>query len=133
MMIEEMFNSCAGLDVHSKSVMCTLIKKGEDGQITKNTRQFKTFHEDLREMAQWLKDADIELAVMESTGIYWKPVYLAIEDVGVTVLVVNAHHVKNVPGKKTDVLSSEWLAELGLCGLLKASFIPSRDLRELRL
>jgi len=132
-MIEAMFSSCAGLDVHSKSVMCTLIKKGEDGQITKQTRQFKTFHNDLRELAQWLKDSHIELAVMESTGIYWKPVYLAIEDVGVVVLVVNAHHVKNVPGKKTDVISSEWLAELGLCGLLRASFIPSRDLRELRL
>jgi transposase len=77
--------------------------------------------------------SSIQLAVMESTGIYWKSVYEALEDEEVDTYVVNACHIKNVPGRKTDVKDSEWLAELGRCGLLKASFIPSRDFRELRL
>ena len=83
--------------------------------------------------AQWLKETRVDPAVMESTGVYWKPVFRAVEDVGLTVLVVNATHVKNVPGRKTDIRDSEWLADLGMCGLLRASFIPSRDLRELRI
>jgi transposase len=70
---------------------------------------------------------------MESTGIYWKSVYAALEDAGIVAQVVNAHHVKNVPGRKTDIADSEWLAHLGRCGLLRPSFIPPKDLRELRI
>jgi transposase len=132
-MIEAMIKNCAGLDVHSKSITCTIIREGDDGQIAKRTKEFRTFHKQLQELAQWLEDSRVDLAVMESTGIYWKPVHRVLEQAGLTVLVVNAAHVKNVPGRKTDVQDSEWLAELGRCGLLRASFIPSRDLRELRL
>jgi transposase len=87
----------------------------------------------LKILAEWLKASEVELAVMESTGIYWKTVYEVLEEYGLKVFVVNARHVKNVPGRKTDVGDSEWLAELARCGLLRASFIPPRDLRQLRL
>ena len=81
----------------------------------------------------WLYESQIELAVMESTGIYWKCVYEELEELGVPCYVVNARHVKNVPGRKTDVSDSTWLAELARCGLLRPSFIPPRDFREIRM
>lgn len=132
-MIEALAKSSAGLDVHKETVVCTVLKENTARQIEKQTRQFGTFRGNLKELAEWLRGNEIEIAVMESTGIYWKSVYEALEDVGVKVYVVNAYHVKNVPGRKTDVQDSEWLAELARCGLLRASFIPPRDLRELRL
>lgn len=132
-MIEALAKSSAGLDVHKESVVCTVLRENTQGQIERQTRQFGTFRRELRDLAQWVRDAEVEIAVMESTGIYWKSVYEALEDAGVSVFVVNAYHVKNVPGRKTDVQDSEWLAELARCGLLRASFIPPRDFRELRL
>jgi transposase len=132
-MIEALAKSSAGLDVHKETVVCTVLRENTERQIKKQTRQFGTFRSDLKELAEWLREAEVEIAVMESTGIYWKSVYEALEDAEVKVYVVNAYHVKNVPGRKTDVGDSEWLAELARCGLLRASFIPPRDLRELRL
>jgi len=127
-MLEAMVESCAGLDVHRRQVVCTIIREGST-----QTREYPTFHRQLRELAQWLHGERVGLAVMESTGIFWKAVYAALEDAGIEGRVVNARHVKQVPGRKTDVCDSEWLAELGRCGLLRQSFIPPRDLRELRL
>lgn len=127
-MLEAMVGSCAGLDVHRKLVVCTLIREGNS-----QTREFTAFHGQLKELASWLQKEQVELAVMESTGIFWKAVYASLEDAGIEGRVVNARHVKQVPGRKTDVQDSEWLAELGRCGLLRSSFIPPRDLRELRL
>jgi len=127
-MLEAMVRSCAGLDVHRRQVFCTVIRDG-----TKETREFATFHRELKELGNWLQREQVELAVMESTGIFWKAVYASLEEAGIEGRVVNARHVKQVPGRKTDVCDSEWLAELGRCGLLRASFIPPRDLRELRL
>jgi transposase len=132
-MIEPLAKSSAGIDVHKKMVVCTLIKENSQGEIKKETRQYLTFRDDLKDLAAWLQASDVEITVMESTGIYWKSVYEALEDKNVKAYVVNARHVKNVPGRKTDVQDSEWLAELARCGLLRASFIPPRDLRELRL
>jgi transposase len=132
-MIEALAKSSAGLDVHKKTVVCTVLVENADGQVTKQTREFRTFRRNLQELAKWLSESEVEISVMESTGIYWKSVYEAIEREEVKVCVVNARHVKNVPGRKTDVGDSEWLAELARCGLLRASFIPPRDLRELRL
>jgi transposase len=132
-MIEAIARSCAGLDVHKGVVTCTLLKEDSQGVLVKETREFPTFRRQLEELAGWLKSAEVELAVMESTGIYWKAVYEALEDAGLKVFVVNAMHVKKVPGRKTDVQDSEWLAELARCGLLRASFIPPKDLRQLRL
>jgi transposase len=103
------------------------------GRLRKQTREFLSFHDDLQKLAKWLYDSKIELAVMESTGYYWKCVYAEIEELGVPCYVVNARHVKNVPGRKTDVLDSEWLAELARCGLLRPSFIPPKDFREIRM
>ena len=132
-MLEAMARSSAGLDVHKAMVMCTLLKEDAEGGLIKETREVPTFRGHLEQLAGWLKEAEVELTVMESTGVYWKSVYEALEDVGLKVFVVNARHVKNVPGRKTDVQDSEWLAELARYGLLRASFIPPRDLRELRL
>jgi transposase len=132
-MLRTLIKSCAGLDVHKAQVVCTLIKEEFEEQIRKETSEYSTFRHDLSHLAQWLKKEEVELAVMESTGIYWKPIYEALEEIGIETYVVNARHVKNVPGRKTDVQDSEWLAELARCGLLKASFVPPRDFRELRL
>jgi transposase len=127
-MLEAMVESCAGLDVHRRQVTCTVIREG-----SAETREYAAFHRELKELARWLQREQVELAVVESTGIFWKAVYAALEDAGIEGRVVNARHVKQVPGRKTDVCDSEWLAELGRCGLLRQSFIPPRDLRELRL
>ena len=132
-MIAPIIKCSAGLDVHRESVVCTILKEESDGSLKKQTRQFSTFRQHLEHLAQWLEAQEVVLAVMESTGVYWKAVYEEIEDVGVPVIVVNAQHIKKVPGRKTDVADSEWLAELARCGLLKASFIPPKDLRQLRL
>ena len=127
-MLETMVRCCAGLDVHRRQVVSTVIREG-----SKEAREYGTFHRELQELAHWLQRERVELAVMESTGIYWKAIYAALEDAGIETRVVNARHVKQVPGRKTDVQDSEWLAELARCGLLRSSFIPPRDLRELRL
>ncbi len=127
-MLGAIVSSCAGLDVHRRQVTCTLVREGSS-----ETREYAAFHSQLKEMAQWLQVQRVDLAVMESTGIYWKPVFACLENAGIEGRVVNARHVKQVPGRKTDVCDSEWLAELGRCGLLRPSFIPPRDLRELRL
>ena len=130
-MIEALAKSIAGLDVHKRTVVCTVLIENAHRQVEKQTREFGTFRRDLNGLAEWLSELDVEIAVMESTGIYWKSVYEALEREEVKVYVVNARHVKNVPGRKTDVQDSEWLAELARCGLLRASFVPPRDLRDL--
>lgn len=132
-MINTVFQCCAGLDVHKAQVTVTIIRTTPAKHEEKLQREFQTFRNNLMEMSIWLKQAGIELAVMESTGIYWKTVYEVLESEGVKAIVVNARHVKNVPGRKTDVMDSEWLAELGRYGLLRASFIPPKDIRELRI
>lgn len=131
-MIGGIIKCSAGLDVHKDIVVCTVLRETE-GSLDKQIREYATYHQQLEELAQWLETQEVALAVMESTGVYWKAVYEAIEEVGVKVIVVNAQHIKKVPGRKTDVADSEWLAELARCGLLKASFIPPKDLRQLRL
>lgn len=132
-MIEAIARSVAGLDVHRATVVCTILREDKNGELKKETREYPTYRRELQKLSKWIKGSEVELAVMESTGIYWRAIYDAIEDEGIKVFVVNAHHVKKVPGRKTDVQDSEWLAELARCGLLKASFIPPKDLRELRL
>ncbi len=132
-MIQTLIRCCAGLAVHRSLVVVTLLKTTEDGREEKTVREFSAFRHSLKEMARWLKEAEVELAVMESTGVYWKAVFEALEDEQIEAMVVNARHVKDVPGRKTDILDSEWLADLARCGLLRPSFVPPRDIRELRL
>lgn len=132
-MIEPLVRCCAGLDVHKAMVVCTVLQENPQGELTKETREYATFSDELTKLANWLASLGVELAVMESTGVYWKSLYEALEAQGLQVYVVNARHIQRVPGRKTDISDSEWLAELGRCGLLRPSFIPPRDLRELRL
>jgi transposase len=123
----------AGLDVHKNIIVSTVLLVQPDRTTKKFTREFKSFRQDLASMATWLKTFDLQLVVMESTSVYWRTPFEALEQAGIPAWVVNAKHVKNVPGRKTDVRDSEWLAELAICGLLRASFIPPQDLRELRM
>ena len=122
---------CAGLDVHKKSItVCRIIPKGEAGW-DKEIRKFGTMTDDLLALAEWLQAAGVTQVAMESTGVYWKPVFNILEG-NFKVLLVNAQHIKYVPGRKTDVNDAQWIAELLQHGLLKASFIPDVDQRDLR-
>jgi transposase len=121
------YERCCGLDVHKKTVVaCRLTPEGSQ------TRTFGTMTDELIRLREWLLAAGVTHVAMESSGVYWKPVYNLLEDQGMELLVVNARHVKAVPGRKTDVKDAEWLAELLQHGLLKASFIPDRESRERR-
>lgn len=116
-----------GLDVHKDTVVATI--KGSDFET--QTRTFLTFTDDLYEFVSWLQEYSITEVAMESTGVYWRPVYSVLEDY-CHVILVNARHIKNVPGQKTDKKDSEWICKLLLSGLLKGSFIPDQQTRELR-
>lgn len=122
---------CCGLDVHKKSIVGCLLKL-QDGKLIKETRSFKTVTPDLLRLADWLSQQECTHIAMESTGVYWKPVYNLLENQFTEVMVVNAQHLKTVPGRKTDVKDAEWIAQLLQHGLLKASFIPPTPQRELR-
>jgi transposase len=117
---------CGGLDVHARTVVACLIKDGK-----KQTRTFSTMTDDLLGLSDWLSGEGCTHVAIESTGVYWKPVFNLLEGV-LEVVLVNARHVKAVPGRKTDVRDCEWLADLLRHGLLKASFIPPLEIRELR-
>lgn len=132
-MIRPLAQSSVGLDVHQAEIIATLLQERPDGTLHKQIREFPTFSQDLEALANWLQSVNPELVAMESTGIYWKPVYEALESVDIVPWLVNAYHIKKVPGRKSDVQDSEWLAELARCGLLKASFVPPKDFRQLRL
>jgi transposase len=131
--MEPIHRRVAGLDVHRMKHIITVLIEGEDGRITKHTREFGGFKRDMKALIAWLTECQVELVILESTGIYWKSVFAHLEAAGIPAWVVNAHHVKHVPGRKTDVADSEWLAQLGRFGLVRGSFIPPKDLRELRL
>jgi len=126
-----MYKRVAGLDVHKKTVVATRMQVTEEGRLEWETETFGTTTPELLELYDWLAEWGCTHVAMESTGDYWKPVYNLLED-DFEVLLVNAQHVKHVPGRKTDVLDSEWLAELLLHGLLKPSFIPPKPQRALR-
>ena len=125
--MKAVYRCCCGIDVHKKLIVACLKKGG-----SQEVREFGTMTGEIKELTKWLKDAGCEMAAMESTGVYWKPLYNLFELMELDVMVVNAAHMKAVPGRKTDVKDAEWIAELLRHGLLKASFIPSREQRELR-
>lgn len=122
---------CAGLDVHRRTVVACLVISTPDGEPTREVRTFGTTTGQLLALGDWLEAAGVGHVAMESTGPYWKPIHNLLE-ARFTLLVVNAAHIKAVPGRKTDVRDAEWIAELLRHGLLRASFIPSRPERELR-
>ena len=125
--MEKVYDICCGVDVHKKLIVACL-RSGRKNEI----RQFGATTRELLEMAAWLNEAKCEMTAMESTASYWKPLYNVLETWGLPVMVVNAHHMKAVPGRKTDVQDAEWIADLLQHGLLKASYIPNKEQRELR-
>ena len=124
---------CAGLDVHQKTVMACVRVPGPDGQRVEKVRRFATFTGQLLLLRDWLAAEGVTQVAMEATGVYWRPVWHVLESQpGWELLLVNPHHVKKVPGRKTDVSDAAWLAQLCECGLLRGSFVPPPVIAELR-
>ena len=121
------YERVCGLDIHKDMIAACMIKKGR-----RERRQFGTMTDDLLQLSAWLIENDCQMTAMESTGSYWKPIYNILEAENVPVIIANAQHIKAVPGRKTDVKDSEWIADLLRHGLVNASFVPPRELRDLR-
>jgi transposase len=132
--VEIVYERVAAIDVGKKEVTVTVRVPGATrGARTQQTRRFRTFYQVLRQMVGWLVEQGVTHVAMEATGVYWKPVFHALcEPDALEVVLVNARHVKNVPGRKTDVKDSEWLAQLLECGLLRGSFIPPKEIAAIR-
>lgn len=125
------FERCCGLDIHKKMIVACLRIHGNDQRLKKETRTFSTMTQGLLEMLDWLQKAECTHVAMESTGVYWKPIHNVLEG-EMEVWLVNAQHIKAVPGRKTDVKDAEWIASLLQLGLLEPSFVPPRPQRDLR-
>jgi transposase len=123
---------CCGLDVHKKSVVACVLLTQPDGAVRRETATFGTMTEELLALADWLDRLGVTHVALESTGVYWRPVFQLLEGAGRTLLLVNPQHLKAVPGRKTDVKDSEWLADLLRHGLLRGSFVPPAPVRDLR-
>jgi len=127
MEMETVVERGCGLDVHQQTVVACINGNG----IKKEIRTYGTMTNDLLKLKEWLKEKGVTQVAMESTGVYWKPIYNILED-SFKVILANARHIKNVPGRKTDVKDCEWLCKLLQSGLLSGSFIPPKDIRQLR-
>jgi transposase len=126
------YDSVVGVDVHQKeNVACFLKPLGQNNYI-KEVRHFSTLNSGLEELCLWVKDRVVSLVLMESTGVYWVTLARALARHGIACSVVNPYHVKSVPGRKTDVTDSEWIAKIGCCGLVNSSFLPTHDMFRLR-
>ena len=125
--MDKVYDICCGIDVHKKLIVACL-RKGNKNVI----REFGATTRELLTLADWLRESGCKMVAMESTASYWKPLYNILESSGLNAMVVNAHHMKAVPGRKTDVKDAEWIADLLQHGLLQASYIPDKDQRELR-
>ena len=125
--MDKIYDKCCGIDVHKKLIVACL-RQGN----RQETKEFGATTRELLNLADWLKDNDCEIVAMESTASYWKPLYNILESSELKAIVVNASHMKAVPGRKTDESDAEWIAKLLQHGLLTASYIPDKDQRELR-
>jgi len=139
--MQTILHNCCGLDVHKDSIVACILKTSNasldsnNEEVEKEIRVFETFPNTLKELKNWLESEDCHHVAMESTGVYWYPVYEVLESAfggDIEVLVVNARHMRNVRGKKTDIKDAEWIAKLLRAGLLAGSFIPPHEVRELR-
>lgn len=131
--MEVLVDKCAALDVHKKTVMAAVRLPGENSKRKQEIREFGTFTDELEKLRSWLCEHKITQVAMEATGVYWKPVWYVLSEMsGVELLLVNPHHVKKVPGRKTDVTDAAWLCQLLECGLLRGSFVPPREIARLR-
>ena len=125
--MQVIYERCCGMDIHKKTITaCMITPEG------KEIRTFGTMTNEIQALVNWLKEHQCDTVAMESTGVYWKPIYNLLELSEIEAMVVNAQHIKAVPGRKTDVKDAEWIADLLRHGLLKGSYIPSREQRELR-
>jgi transposase len=129
--MDVVYQSCAGLDVHKDTVVVCVCRRDGKGKERRETRTFSTMTSRLLDMGDWLAERGVTHLAMESTGVYWKPIWNLLED-QFKILLVNAQHIKQVPGRKTDVKDAEWIAELLQHGLLRGSFVPATPQRELR-
>lgn len=128
--MQVVYERCAAIDVHQKTAVTTILITQANGHLHKETRTFATMTSDLLRLDDWLHELGVSVVAMESTGVFWHPIFTILEE-GREIILVNAQHMKAVPGRKTDVKDSEWLADLLRHGLLKASFIPPKPIREL--
>ena len=126
-----LYASCAGLDVHKETVVACVRRLDAKGKVQQQTRTFGTMTSQLLELADWLAEQAVTHVAMESTGVYWKPIWNLLEG-QFAILLVNAQHIKQVPGRKTDVKDAEWIAQLLQHGLLRGSFVPSTPQQQLR-
>ena len=129
--MELLHRRCCGLDVHKETVVACL-RLVSDGKVTIEVRTFKTTTADLLHLSEWLAANGCTHVAMEATGVYWKPVWHILDDGEFELVLANAAHVKNVPGRKTDVNDAMWLAELLAHGLIRASFVPDTQTQEMR-
>jgi transposase len=130
--MQVLYPCACGLDVHKRSVVACVLLTQPDGSVARHTATFGTMTADLLALEEWLARLGVTHIAIESTGIYWRPVFNVLEDEARTILLVNPQHLKRVPGRKTDVADAEWLADLLRHGLLRASFIPPAPIRDLR-
>jgi len=133
--MEDLLTCCMGLDIHKDTIVACLLVGESNTKPEKEIRTFTTLIPGMQELRKWVEETKCRHIAMESTGIYWQPIYETLEDCfnsEIRLLVVNARHMKNVPGKKTDMRDSEWIATLLRAGLLNGSFIPDKEIRELR-
>lgn len=130
--MEIVYANCCGIDVHKKCVVACVLMRGAADEPAKEIRQFGTMTRELLQLADWLKQCGVTHVAMEATGVYWKPVWNILESCEFTILLVNAAHIKNVPGRKTDKIDCAWIAKLLQHGLLQPSFVPPVAIRELR-
>lgn len=128
--MDVVYDCVCGLDVHSASIQAC-VRRMRGGRVQQEVRTFPTMTRDILALADWLAAEGVSHVAMESTGVYWKPIYNLLEG-RAEILLVNARHVKHVPGRKTDVKDCQWLAQLLQCGLLQGSFVPGRPQRDLR-
>ena len=129
--MDRIVERCAGLDIHKETVVACVRVPGGGGGRDQETRTFSTTTLGLLTLLDWLRSYGVRLVGMESTGIYWRPVYFLLED-HMECWLLNAQHFRNVPGRKTDVKDAEWICQLVEHGLVRASFVPPKEIRELR-
>src|SRR6266581_4144213 len=130
--MEVLYQRCAGLDVHKKTVVAS-VRLATESKLVSEVKTFDTTTSGLLALSDWLAENGCTHAAMEATGVYWKPVWHVLSDGEIELVLANAAHVKNVPGRKTDVSDAAWLAELMAHGLIRASFVPDGQTQELRV
>lgn len=130
--MDAVLERCAGLDVHQETVVACVLHGSLDEKPVKKIKTFSTITKELLLLADWLKECQVTHVAMESTGIYWKPIWNILECETFEIILANAQHIKNLPGRKTDVKDSEWIAQLLRSGLVERSFVPCEEIRDLR-